>query len=210
MKNVFIIKTKDELKIHLPKLTDILSQAFYSDPYYVHIMPNNNKRISQIKWWSKILLKYTLKNGSIYVSNDYTGIAMWLGSDKPMLDDVQLAMFGLILFPFKVGFKNFIRLLNISAQWEKEHHKQNKRHFYLMMIGVEPSLQKKGIGSQLMLDILKKADNEKIDCFLETVTYNNVMFYKKHTFEIIGNEKFGEDCQYWLMKRTPQLKNNVL
>jgi ribosomal protein S18 acetylase RimI-like enzyme len=92
-------------------------------------------------------------------------------------------------------------MLDVSTQWEKEHGKQNKKHYYLMVIGVDPDVQRKGIGSQLMEDILTKADNEKLDCYLETVTSENLLFYQKHNFEIVKNEKFGHGYQYWIMKR---------
>jgi ribosomal protein S18 acetylase RimI-like enzyme len=195
------IQSKAELKSHLSELTNVLSRAFYNDPYYVHIMPNDKKRISQIQWWMRILLKYTQKNGTIYVTADYAGIAMWLGPNNPTLDNIQLALAGLILYPFKIGIRSFINMLDVSTQWEKEHGKQNKKHYYLMVIGVDPDVQRKGIGSQLMEDILTKADNEKLDCYLETVTSENLLFYQKHNFEIVKNEKFGHGYQYWIMKR---------
>src|ERR1035437_10865045 len=116
MDKISKIESAKELNVHLDELSNLIGRAFFNDPYYIHIMPDNQKRAPQIKWWAKILLKYTKKNGSIYVTHDYKGVAMWLGPDKPTLDDLQLALLGLILYPFKVGFKNFMRLLNISEQ----------------------------------------------------------------------------------------------
>lgn len=202
MNTITKIQSSKDLTPHLGVLTKTLSRAFYNDPYYEYIMPNAQKREAQIQWWGRILLKYTLKNGSIYISNDHKGVALWVGPDKPFLDDLQLALMGLVLFPFKVGIKNFLRLLHINGQWDKAHKKQNKRHYYLMVIGVDPDLQNQGIGSRLMADVLNRADSEKLDCYLETVTAQNVNFYKKHDFEIIDNNKLVNDSQYWIMRRT--------
>ena len=83
----------------------------------------------------------------------------------------------------------------------------NKRHYYLMLIAVEPEFQGKGIGSRLMQVGLKRADDEGLECFLETVTPEDVQFYKKHDFDIILNKGFGENDQYWLMTRDPSVKN---
>ena len=108
---------------------------------------------------------------------------------------------GLILYPVKVGFKNFIRALDISGQWEREHKKMNYKHYYLMVMAVEPEFQGQGIGSHLMQDGLKWADDEKLACYLETCTAIDVKFYKKHGFEVVFNRRFAEDSQYWLMVR---------
>lgn len=170
-------------------------------------MPNDEKRMELLEWWMRIFLKYTLIHGDIHYSEDRKAVAMWLGPDKPMVNDFKIFSMGLVLYPFKIGFKNFMRALDISEQWGKEHKKMNKRHYYLMLIAVEPEFQGKGIGSRLMQVGLKRADDEGLECFLETVTPEDVKFYKKHDFNIILNKGFGENDQYWLMTRDPSVKN---
>ena len=202
MDNICKIETKEELTSLENEFAGVLSRAFYDDPYYVWIMPNSKKRLAQIHWWMTILLRYTFIYGSIHYTDDHKSVAMWVGPDKPIIDDVKILSLGLILYPLKVGLKNFLKVLDISGQWDKEHKKLNKRHYYLMVIGVEPEFQGKGIGSRLMQVGLKKADDEKLVCYLETVTEEDVRFYKKHNFEVIFNKGFGVNDQYWLMTRT--------
>jgi ribosomal protein S18 acetylase RimI-like enzyme len=204
MNKAFKITTKEQLNDQIGELTQLLSRAFFNDPYYSYIMPNDEKRLAQIKWWQNILLRYTFRNGSIYVTKDNKGVAMWLGPNRPIINEVEIAILGLMLYPFKIGFNNFLRMLKVSTQWTEAHKKQNKKHYYLMVIGVDPNLQKNGLGTQLMADVLVNADKEKLDCFLETVTLENVKFYQKFNFEIILNKEFGNDSQYWLMKRKPR------
>ena len=128
---------------------------------------------------------------------------MWVGPDEPVLDDVKILSMGLIMYPLKIGIRNFLRVLDISGQWSKEHKRLRKRHYYLMVIGVEPEFQGKGIGSRLMQVGLDRADDEELECYLETVTEEDVEFYKKHDFDIILNSGFGVNDQYWLMTRAP-------
>ena len=201
MDNISKIETKEELASLENEFAAVLTRAFYDDPYYGYIMPNPNKSREQIHWWMKLLLKYTLKYGDIYYTDDHKAIAMWLGPEKPVVDDIKILSMGLILYPFKIGLRNFMRLLDIDGQWKKEHKKLDKRHYYLMIIGVEPEFQQKGIGSRLMQVGLKKADDEKLECFLETVTPEDVRFYEKHNFKVIYNKAFAENQQFWLMKR---------
>jgi ribosomal protein S18 acetylase RimI-like enzyme len=208
MDSILRINSSEALSSFEEEFTNILSRAFYNDPFYVWIMPNHKKRIRQLEWWMKILLKYTLIYGDIHYTKDRKAVAMWLGPDHPMVNDFKIFSMGLILYPFKIGFKNFMRALDVSGQWDKEHKKMNRRHYYLMVIAVEPEWQGKGIGSRLMQVGLKRADDEGLECFLETVTPEDVRFYMKHNFDIIFNKKFGIDDQYWLMTRNPLNKNN--
>jgi ribosomal protein S18 acetylase RimI-like enzyme len=201
MDNISKIETKEELASLENEFAAVLTRAFHDDPYYDYIMPNRKKNKAQIHWWMKLLLKYTLKYGDIYYTDDHKGIAMWLGPEKPVVDDIEILSMGLIKYPFKVGLRNFMRLLDIDGQWKKEHKKEDKRHYYLMVIGVEPEFQQKGIGSRLMQVGLKKANDEKLECFLETVTPEDVRFYEKHNFKAFHNNKFAKDQQFWLMKR---------
>jgi ribosomal protein S18 acetylase RimI-like enzyme len=197
------IESEEELSSHEEQFADVLSRAFYNDPYYLWIMPNDKRRMAQLHWWMKILLRYTLMYGSIHHTEDHKGIAMWVGPDRPVVDDVKILSMGVVMYPFKIGIRNFLRVLDISGQWNKEHKKLSKRHYYLMVIAVEPEFQGKGIGSRLMQVGLTRVDDEKLECYLETVTEEDVEFYKKHNFDIVLNKGFGVDNQYWLMTRAP-------
>ena len=207
MDSLLRINSKEEFSSLEKEFTSVLSRAFYNDPFYIWIMPNDKKRMEHLEWWMRIFLKYTLIHGDIHYTEDHNAVAMWLGPDKPIVNDFKIFSMGLVLYPFKIGFNNFMRALDISGQWGKEHKKMNKRHYYLMLIVVEPEFQGKGIGSRLMQVGLKRADDEGLECFLETVTPEDVQFYKKHDFDIILNKGFGENDQYWLMTRDPSVKN---
>ena len=197
------IESKDELSSHEDEFAHVLSRAFYNDPYYLWTMPNDKRRMAQMHWWMKILLTYTLKYGSVHHTEDHRGIAMWLGPDEPVIDDVKILAMGVAMYPFKIGVRNFLRVLDISGQWKREHKKRSKRHYYLMVIGVEPEFQGKGIGSRLLQVGLNRADDEGRECYLETVTEADVEFYKKHNFDVVLNKGFGVNNQYWLMTRAP-------
>jgi ribosomal protein S18 acetylase RimI-like enzyme len=201
------ISSQSELDLSMNELLNTLSRAFFNDPYYVYIMPDEKKRLSQLRWWMRIMLKYGVKNGEVYVTSDLKGASFWFGPDNPTIDNLQLAFSGLLLYPFKVGISNFFRMLDISTRWEKIHNKQNPRNYYLMIIGVDPDYQRKGYGSLLMDDIFNRADRKGIICYLETVTHENTLFYRKHNFKSIWDESFGDHYRYWVMTRDPQ--NNI-
>jgi ribosomal protein S18 acetylase RimI-like enzyme len=203
MTAIYRIQTRAELNRRLDEMTRALSRAFYHNPFYIHMMPDDRKRMSQIRWWMEYMLRYTLRNGILSVTSDHKGIAMWLGPKNPELNTFQFVFSGMILFPFKVGLRGFIRMVSLSARFRKQHARQDKPHYYLMIIGIDPSLQGKGVGSQLVREVTAKADFERLDCYLETLLESNVLFYTKLGFEVIYNENFAGDKQYWIMRRIP-------
>jgi GNAT superfamily N-acetyltransferase len=209
MDSILKIETKEEFSSIVNEFAGLLSRAFYDDPFYIWIMPNEKKRLSHLNWWMKIMLRYTYKLGEIHYTEDHKAVSMWLGPDNPMVNDFRIFSMGLILYPFKIGFRNFIRAIDITGQWDREHKKMNERHYYLMVIAVEPEYQGKGIGSRLMKVGLDKADKDGLECFLETVTQVDVQFYQKHDFKTTVNQGFGHTDQYWLMSRDPLHKENM-
>lgn len=198
------ISSRNELNEVIDEISLVLARAFYKDPFYVYIMPDNQKRIEQLQWWYKILLKYTFARGDLYILSNKKGAALWLGPKKPALDFMGLALNGLIAYPFKIGFLNFRRMLAVSSEWGALHRKEKGLHYYLLVIGVDPSAQRKGLGRMLMKEQLEKADDEGLFCYLETVTEENVMFYTKCRFYVVKKGKIGEEYSYWIMKRPPE------
>ena len=70
---------------------------------------------------------------------------------------------------------------------------------YLWFIGVDPTNQSKGVGSQLMNEIIAEAkEHSRIIC-LETSTIKNIPWYEKFGFVIYHQFDFGYEL--FAMKR---------
>jgi GNAT superfamily N-acetyltransferase len=69
-------------------------------------------------------------------------------------------------------------LLKMEAAHPKD------RMWYLMLLVVDPSVQRGGIGGRLQTDMLQKADAEGIDCYLETQKADNVPYYGRFGYEL--------------------------
>ena len=52
-------------------------------------------------------------------------------------------------------------------------------HWYLSVLGVEPSQQGRGIGSTLLRDWLGQVDGDEMPAYLETDRRENVAFYAR-------------------------------
>jgi ribosomal protein S18 acetylase RimI-like enzyme len=72
---------------------------------------------------------------------------------------------------------------------DKYHPKES--HWYLPLIGVDPSHQGKGVGSALMKHALAACDRDGIIAYLESSNPRNVSLYERHGFEVIGEIQSG-------------------
>jgi ribosomal protein S18 acetylase RimI-like enzyme len=79
-------------------------------------------------------------------------------------------------------------------------------HWYLAMIGVDPSLQGRGIGAQLMQPVLDEADRDGLLAYLESSNPLNVPWYEKFGFHVTGELPLAKDGPVLhLMTREPQV-----
>ena len=59
-------------------------------------------------------------------------------------------------------------------------------HWYLGTLGVDPSQQSAGVGSALVRAMAHKVDAEGLPTYLETDREENVRFYMRHGFAVVG------------------------
>jgi ribosomal protein S18 acetylase RimI-like enzyme len=74
-------------------------------------------------------------------------------------------------------------------------------HWYLPWFGVDPALQGKGLGGELMDHCLGIVDTSYLPAYLETPNPRNLSFYKRHGFEVMGVAQAGECPPITLMLR---------
>ena len=88
-----------------------------------------------------------------------------------------------------------------------EWHRQlaPEPHWYLMILGVDPPHQGRGVGGELMQPVLAQCDRDGLPAYLETQKARNVPFYRKHGFEVLREtEAPSGGPHWWLMKRAPR------
>ncbi len=76
-------------------------------------------------------------------------------------------------------------------------------HWYLPLIGVDPSQQGKGIGSALMKHALISCDRDGTIAYLESSNPRNISLYKRHGFDVIGKIQVGSSPTMYPMLRKP-------
>lgn len=110
---------------------------------------------------------------------------------------------GMLAAPFRVGFRPFGRFMGAMDVMEKIHKRHVKTpHWYLMVVGVDPSLQGQGRGAALVREGLDRADREAVPCYLETSEERNVAFYERFGFQVVESARLGTGGpEAWAMLR---------
>lgn len=85
-----------------------------------------------------------------------------------------------------------------------EHHCE-ERHWHVGPVGVEPGLQGRGVGAAVMGLLCAAMDAEGEIAFLETETPQNVVFYRRLGFEVVG-EAHLTGLDTWFMRRHPRIR----
>ena len=86
----------------------------------------------------------------------------------------------------------------------RKRHRIHPEHFYLRAIGVDPSVQDKGLGSSLIRPVLELADGRAVGCFLQTATAHNVSWYERFGFRVADHYRPTPTWPgVWAMWRDP-------
>ena len=107
------------------------------------------------------------------------------------------------VIPLRLGWKALWRMAQIEPVIDRVHKKcLPGPHWYLMMLRVEPSLQRKGIGSRLVQSKISAAQSGGLRYYLETMTEIDVAFYMKQGFDIAYEIRIPpEGIHTWMMVR---------
>jgi ribosomal protein S18 acetylase RimI-like enzyme len=111
----------------------------------------------------------------------------------------------MIAMPLVAGIGPFMRFMGAMNRMEHLHKQAMPNdHWYLMVIGVDPPRQGQGIGKALMAPVLRKADESRLPCYLETDKPEDVVFYEKHGFEVLEKFTIKDSPPFWTMQRPPR------
>lgn len=77
-------------------------------------------------------------------------------------------------------------------------------HWYLALLGVDPSRQGLGLGSRLLEAGLRMVDADHQPAYLETPNPNSVAFYERFGFVVSGRVQAGTCPPIVSMARAPR------
>ena len=90
------------------------------------------------------------------------------------------------------------------ADLMKQHHPEEP-HWYLGVIGSDPTVRGAGFGQALMRSRLDRCDAEGAPAYLESTKESNLAYYMRFGFEVTGELHIpGGGPPMWPMWRQPR------
>ncbi len=194
---------------HLPpelkqKAAVTLERAFSNDPMFKWMFPERLKRADSLRFLNRIPIEYGLRQGHVTHSDQGLGVAVWSPSDRPLTPSGLLRA-GLLAAPFRIGFGEFFKFMGANSVMDRIHKKYvPEPHWYLLIVGVDPTLQGRGVGTELVKEGLQHADEMGTPSYLETSEKRNLAFYERLGFRVLESAQLGKNGPpAWAMRREP-------
>lgn len=86
---------------------------------------------------------------------------------------------------------------------EVEKHHPREPHWYLGLLGVDPTRQGRGHGKELITPGLDLADRDRLPCYLETQKEQNVAWYARFGFDVREEIRLPGMPPVWCLWRRP-------
>ena len=189
--------TSDEI----PRLAAALARAFYDDPQFTWMLPDEARRLRLLEpGFALFLRRLWFKQDESYTTDGIAGAAVWELPGQWRMGFVE--QLRLLPSMARLWGRSLPRVMRAITALESNHPKE--RHHYLPVIGVDPEWQGRGIGSALMRPVLDRCDSEGMPAYLEASTPRNRAMYERHGFEVTGEFALGKDSPpLWRMWREP-------
>jgi len=192
-------------------VSEVLARAFFDDPSTIYIEPDDSRRAQVLPVLYEVGTKYAHLFGEGYTTaGKIEGAALWIAPDSGDFTEDRMAAAGGYKLSAALGREMFGRFMKLMTHMGGlRRAAMPSPHWYLNILGVEPSRQGMGIGSQLIQPVLTRADASGLDCYLETMKTRNVVFYKQHGFEIAAEGNVPDNGPYyWTMCRRARRKDS--
>ena len=185
---------------------EVLARAFHEDPFVMWLVPDEVRRAQAMAWGMAFWARYCLRFREVYATaGKVDGAAIWVPPGKFPMSLLRLMLSGMILTPLKLGPAGFRRFMSAANHMEHLHKRDvPPQHWYLWILGVDPSRQGQGLGGALIQPVVERADAEGLPCYLESANPRNLPFYQRHGFEVVvEGELPNSGPHFWTMKREP-------
>jgi ribosomal protein S18 acetylase RimI-like enzyme len=184
----------------VPALAGVLSRAFDDDPVMAWLFPDPRRRPRWLNTFFEVRLRQLMRQEEVWATADAAGAALWAQPDRWKLSAGETASM-LLRIVRGVGRRTPRGLRGLALI--EEHH-PSEPHWYLAVLGVDPSAQGEGLGSALLAPVLRSCDEDGVPAYLESSKERNIAFYARHGFRVTEEVQMPKGPPIWLMWREPR------
>jgi ribosomal protein S18 acetylase RimI-like enzyme len=181
----------------------VLGDAFLDDPVWSAIGPRRrgHRRIANRLSFAGILAGSRRHGGRIRVARDAAGEVVgatvaFVPGRWPLSQGSFVWELGWLMVAGPVPAWRGLRDDRAMRAAHVDHP-----HMYLWFLGVDPAVHGTGVGRALLAELHAAADELGVPTFLETATRENVGFYERDGYEVLGEIAMPSGPTMWRMER---------
>jgi ribosomal protein S18 acetylase RimI-like enzyme len=178
----------------------VITLAFSTDPVARFALPDPATYLAQMGPVVQAFGGAALDHGSAWYVEGFLGAALWLPPavhpDHETLD---------ALIERHVPEPRQRTMSEAFEQMGASH--PDEPHWYLPLIGIDPSRQNQGLGSLLMQHAHSIFDRDGTLAYLESSNPKNIPFYQRHGYEVLRTIRVGSCPPISPMLRKPRPKS---
>lgn len=190
-----------------PQAGVALAKAMMNDPLAGYFLPDPEDRKRLLPKHLAVLARYCILFGEAHaIGTSLESCAIWLPPGEAEITPERAEAAGMDQLAEVIGEQAVEKFFGVIEHMEGIHSEVvTDDHWYLQVIGVDPTLQKSGHGRALLSPIIRRADQTGHPCYLETFAQGTVGYYQKLGFDTVasGTEP-SSGLAYWAMKREPE------
>ena len=167
----------------LEHVKGVLKLGFASDALIRWVYPDASSYLKCFDIWMEEFSKIAFENNIVYSEENFYGSSLWHPPGVEFDDSVLLPTFEYVP-------SDRIEVVTRFFEEFKKYHPEDA--WYLPFIAVDPSQQRKGIGSFLLKEALQMIDANSDRAYLEASNEQNKALYERHGFVEIGRVQFED------------------
>jgi len=178
-------------------IVDVLVRANLADPASRWLWPDPQQFLLHFPSFVKAFGGRAFAHRSAYYVDGYSGATLWL---PPNVNPDEDSLITLVQRTVSDQIqKDFFAVFEQMGRYHP-----SEPHWYLPLMGVDPSQQGKGLGSALLQYTLMQFDRDNKLAYLESSNPRNIPLYKRHGFELLGSIQIGTSPSIAPMLRRPK------
>jgi ribosomal protein S18 acetylase RimI-like enzyme len=201
---VELAQIRPALVSDIPVLRTVLARAFDTDPFFNWFVLPDSRRAERFTLAFDVILRRMSKNlNETITTSSLAGCAVWKRPGEHALGFFEQISL-LPSFARVMGWRALPRFSRLLSRAQGLHDRlAPEPHYYLFVLGVDPGVQRRGMGSELLRPVLARCDAEQKLAYLETARAENLPFYARHGFRVVHVLDEPGFPKLWLMLREP-------
>jgi ribosomal protein S18 acetylase RimI-like enzyme len=183
-------------------LARTLARAFQDDPVARWAWRPDRLRPPALERFHGIRMRQLLMDTEVWTTSELDCAALWAPPRRWRKTLRQEASLGACFLRPRLIW----RMPLVAVAWDRleRTHPATPDHWYLAVLGTDPSAQGRGRGSALLNPVLERCDLDGMGAYLESSKERNIDFYARHGFRVVEELRLLRGPRVWRMWREPR------